>query len=448
MSILPSVREKVEVTPFIDTHEHLIEEKQRLAGPPPNEWLFPCDDWAYLFMHYTRNDLNAAGMSLKEQERFYSMAVDPEDKWPVFAPYWPRIQHTGYGQAVTYSIRRLYGEESIGPHNVARLTEKMRKRVRKGYYREILQDVCGIESCQVNSLEPPTDKRWRGSQVFCVSEYPTLLHQDLSTVAMSTELNVPQLAAESGLPARSLDDWYRVIDWYFERYGPRAVATKNQSAYARRLDYENVPKEVAAPLFARYAEGKDSLGEGGMKALQDHLWRYGVRRATEMKLPVKLHTGYYAGTNYMPLARVGQNLNDLCPILLDFPETRFVLMHITYPYQDQLIALAKHYTNVYVDMCWAWIINPAASVRFLKEYLMAAPSSKIFTFGGDYITVETVYGHSQIARRGIAQALSELVEEGWLAEKEALALVEPLMCGNAREVFRIEEKQQILEAVH
>ena len=149
--------------------------------------------------------------------------------------------------------------------------------------------------------------------------------------------------------------------------------------------------------------------------------------------------------NYMPLARVGQNLHDLCPILQDFPTTRFVLMHITYPYQDQLIALAKHYTNVYVDMCWAWIINPAASVRFLKEYLMAAPSSKIFTFGGDYITVETVYGHSQIARPGIAQALSELVEEGWLTETDALALVEPLMCGNAREVFRLEEKRKILE---
>lgn len=49
------------------------------------------------------------------------------------------------------------------------------------------------------------------------------------------------------------------------------------------------------------------------------------------------------------------------------------------------------------------------------------------------------------ARRGLAQALSELVEEGWLTEKDALALVEPLMCGNAREVFRLEEKRKILE---
>jgi predicted TIM-barrel fold metal-dependent hydrolase len=238
-----------------------------------------------------------------------------------------------------------------------------------------------------------------------------------------------------------------VIDWHFETYGPRAVATKNQSAYVRRLDYEDVPKEVAAPLFARHLREKDGLNPEETKALQDHLWRYCVRRATEAGLPVKLHTGYYAGVNRMPLARVGQNLNDLCPILMDFPQARFVLMHITYPYQDQLITLAKHFANVYVDMCWAWIMNPAVSVRFLKEYLLAAPANKLFTFGGDYFSVESVYGHSRIARQGIAQALSELVEEGWLAERDALALVEPLMNGNAREVFRVDEKRRVLEGM-
>ena len=33
-------------------------------------------------------------------------------------------------------------------------------------------------------------------------------------------------------------------------------------------------------------------------------------------------------------------------------------MHIAYPYSDELVALAKHYPNVYVDMCWAWSIDP------------------------------------------------------------------------------------------
>jgi hypothetical protein len=59
---------------------------------------------------------------------------------------------------------------------------------------------------------------------------------------------------------------------------------------------------------------------------------------------------------------------------------------------------------------------------------------------GDYFLVELVLGHAEMARRGIALALAELVEEGWLSLADALALVEPLLCGNARRIFHLEKK--------
>ena len=54
-------------------------------------------------------------------------------------------------------------------------------------------------------------------------------------------------------------------------------------------------------------------------------------------------------------------------------------------------------------------------------------------------------GHAAIARQGIAGALGELVDEGWLAPDDALALVDPIMRGNARSIFRLEEKERILK---
>jgi predicted TIM-barrel fold metal-dependent hydrolase len=165
--------------------------------------------------------------------------------------------------------------------------------------------------------------------------------------------------------------------------------------------------------------------------------RYCIARAGEHRLPVKLHCGYYAGNDRIPLSRVRRNAADLCPLFVDFPNVTFVLMHIGYPYQDEYIALAKHYRNAVVDLCWAWIINPLATVRFVKEFLVAAPANKLLTFGGDYATVENVVGHAAIAHRGLGQALSELVDDGLLTESDALDLVEPLMRGNARELFPI-----------
>ena len=155
---------------------------------------------------------------------------------------------------------------------------------------------------------------------------------------------------------------------------------------------------------------------------------------------MKLHTGYYAGQNGMPLARVAGNPAQASDLCRKSPATNFVFMHIAYPYWHDLIAVAKHYTNAHIDMCWAWIIDPAGSREFLKSYLAAAPANKVLVFGGDYIPVECVLGHARMARRGVARALRELVDEGWLEERDALGLVELLLRGNARRIFRLEDK--------
>ena len=428
-NVRSSIADKVNNTLFIDTHEHLLEESQRLAGPASGAPIFTCDDWAYLFVHYAMDDLIIAGMSQADTAKFSSSELSPKEKWDLFAPYWPYIRNTGYGKAVLISIQRLFSEEDVNADTVERITAKLRAQVQKGYYTHVLRDVAGVELCQVNSLD----------RTFRVTEYPDLLLQDIGTLPLSSELDLDTLRRETGLPINTLHECYQAIDWYFESYGQQAIATKNQSAYSRRLDYANVSAEEAAPIFKRLASGQE-LSAAENKAVRDHLWRYTVTKATAYGLPVKLHTGYYAGTGRMPLDRVSQNLKDLCPILQDFPTTKFVLMHITYPYQDELIALAKQYANVYVDLCWAWIVNPAVTTRFVKEFLMAVPANKIFTFGGDYTAVENVVGHAAIARHGLTQALSELVDEGWLTENEALALVEPLMRGNAWNVFHLAEK--------
>jgi hypothetical protein len=110
-----------------------------------------------------------------------------------------------------------------------------------------------------------------------------------------------------------------------------------------------------------------------------------------------------------------------------------------------MISVAKHYTNAFIDMGWAWIINPIAAKDFLKKYLVAAPANKILTFGGDYIPVEPVLGHAAIARRDITLALAELVEEGWVSLDDAMVMIDPIMHGNARSIFKLTGKAKVLE---
>lgn len=431
------IREWVEQTPFVDTHEHLIEESMRTSGVL-HSYFLPCNDWTYLFRDYVADDLVLAGMPVFELERFFMADLSSEAKYRIVAPYWNRIRHTGYAQALRHTLRGLYGEDDLTAESVPRIAEKYCETVQPGFYGAIMRRA-NVESCQVNSME----------RIFMESKHPALLAQDLSILEFCrcSTADLDRVEAETGKRPTTLQEWLDIIDFYFDTYGRKAVAAKCQIAYSRALDFALVAKTHASRLFQHHiGQARHALGPEDLKALQDYLFRYCVRKAGERDLPVKLHTGHLAGRGKMQLARVRDNASDLCRLLQDFPDTRFALMHIGYPYQEEFIALAKHYPNVTIDMCWAWILNPSASVRFLKDFLLSVPVDKIFTFGGDYMAVEPIYGHACIARRGIALALSELVAEGWVAREETPDVIERIMRGNALRFFPNRQRTHVAYA--
>jgi hypothetical protein len=429
------LRRHVDATPFIDTHEHIVEEKTRLAGVGPE---VPCDDWALLLAHYFDSDLLSAGLSEEDYGRLFSPTADPREKWRILEPWWTLARHTGYGRAVAIALRELYGVEALSASTVARVQDGYEALRKPGFYEKVLRGHASVRCAQVNCLE---------GVPFMRSAHPTLLMQDIFLNGMFDGPDFQAYGPPSGIQARSLADWHRVIDWWFAEYGPWAVAVKSSNAYSRNIDYADVPAEAAEVPFRKRVAG-ESLSLAERKTLEDHLFWYSVRRATASRLPVKLHTGYYAQwagkKDRMPLSRVAQNPGTASELCVVSPETRFVFMHIGYPFYEEFVALAKQNPNAWVDMCWAWILNPVAAKDFLKKLLVTAPANKVLTFGGDYKPVEPVVGHARIAREGISLALAELVEEGWLSLDDALGLVEPLMSGNARTLFDVDEKERKL----
>lgn len=424
------ISEAIAATPWVDTHEHLLEPSTRLRGPGAHS-LQPCTDFALLFFHYAEDDLTSAGMPAEVRARLYAPGTPVPEKWDLLAPWWERCRHTGYLQAVAHTLRLLFGvdPERLDAAACVRVTAEMAEHAaRPAFYRETLTRA-GVLTCQVNTLE---------ASIIMDTAEPELLLQDLGIGVLSTGLDVPAMQRRSGRTVRDLSDWHGIIDWSFDTYGRRAVAVKSAAAYQRRLDYAPVDEDTAAPLFARHLRG-EALEPAERKALEDHLFRYCLTRASERGLPIKLHCGHYAGTRNMPLGRVKENAADACALLRDFSEARFVLMHIGYPYPDEYVSLAKHYPNAWVDLCWAWILSPLATVRFVREYLAAAPANKLLCFGGDYSTVENIVGHAAVARHGLALALRSLVADGWLDEGAARQLVPGLMADNARALFALDE---------
>ena len=415
------INDHVNQIELIDTHEHLIEESARLNCVKP---FIHCDDWTTILGLYTKFDFVSSGMTLKEAELISSQEISPLEKWKIIQPYWNRIKHTGYGQVIQHTISDLYGISELQKKSIPELQEKYLNYREKGFYKETLKRA-NIKYCIVN---PP-------GRPFNETELPDLLYQDIDAMGM-IKMDFERLNENIVLKITGLNDWLEIINWWFNKYADNAVGVKIGIAYFRRLDFNKTAVETANPLFSKKIEGK-KLSEAEEKTLQDYLFWYVVDLANKNNLPIKFHTGFQAMNNFMNLENVMFNPIDCANLCRLSPDTKFIFFHISYPYYEPMIALAKHYSNAIIDMCWSWTINPIASIDFLKKYIMTSPINKLMVFGGDDLYVENLIGHSKMARKGISIALSELVQDKWITENDAIEIAEKIMWKNIEDIYEI-----------
>src|SRR5260370_34206994 len=118
------------------------------------------------------------------------------------------------------------------------------------------------------------------------------------------------------------------------------------------------------------------------------------------------------------------------PLLARYPASRFVLIHISYPYNDELVSVAKHYPNVWVDLCWAWSIDPYSSADFVRRFLHTGPSNKLFGFGGDTFWATSAIAYSIQARAGLQRALEIESAERVLTVAESIIILRRRMRNN------------------
>jgi len=396
----------IATAPLADTHEHLHKEEKYLAESP--------DVLQDLFDHYVSADLRVAGATPEALKRLHD-TTDPDvaGRFAGIQTAWEAVQHTGYGEAVQLTAKRVYGldaltaEAMLAAQAVAASLRKPGERLR------VLRDVAGLSYVQVDDFRVECEPDPSG---------PDFFYYDLS-VASWVCGNFPlELATPESVRER--------IAVQFSQWGPHAVAVKTQHAYNRTLLWQERTDDEIAPLLKkaeRTAEEKVVLGDWALARCAEEAARYA--------LPVKIHTGYYSGHSYMPIERIASGL--LTNLLRRYPETRFVLMHTAYPYGHEQIALAKHFPNVFLDLCWAWSIDPFATRDFVRHVIHAVPANKLLGFGGDSFWPNAAVSYAFQTRTWLTRTLQAEVTEGLLTETQALRLAARWMGENQAACFNL-----------
>jgi len=416
------LKEAVRKIQIIDTHEHLVQEKKRLSKKP--------DLFEIFFSQYASSDLVSSGMSQEDLVTIQNPNIPLEKRFRIFKPYWDRIQNTGYARAINIAIRDLYGISKIDEDTYKLLASRMIESNKPGLYKWVLRDKAGIEISILDKLDNLDDTP--------LNEIDRDLFAPVKKfdifIDVSSKSDIENLANACGKPIHSFSDIIQILENEFKKYLGKIVGIKTGLAYVRPLHFEKVSEKEAEEVFNNIISQEISkkLSFEEVKPYQDFVFHKVVQLAGENKLPILVHTGIQAGNDNVI---TNSNPTLLINIFREYKEVKFDLFHGAYPYVGELSAIAKTFQNVYIDMCWLHIISPYMARKALSEWLDSVPANKIFGFGGDYVFVEGVYGHSVIARENIARVLTEKVEEGFFSEQEAINLAKALLRDNAREFF-------------
>jgi len=164
-----------------------------------------------------------------------------------------------------------------------------------------------------------------------------------------------------------------------------------------------------------------------VRPLQDYLVHQYTRRIEAEKLGFQVHTGYLAGNSEVLNNIPAMNL---VPLILRYPRVRFDLFHAGWPYTEEHAAIGKHFPNVWLNLCWAWAMNPVTMELALDSWLAAVPHTKIFGYGGDTGSPICEYGYAQQARIGIARVLQKWIDRGDMTLVDAEEVAADIMLLN------------------
>jgi uncharacterized protein len=417
----------IQETPLCDTHEHLRREEEYVGEGP--------DVLCQLFDNYVAADLVVAGAAQADVARLVDRTnPDVGARFEPVAAAWDAVKQTGYGRAVQIIAQELFEMKQITVETIEAAAERNTALRQPGQRLALLRDKANLDHVQIDDFRPLVEVDPSG---------PGFFFYDINMQSIcSGQPDLEAIQRRSGIEVKDLHTLRLALATLFERYAPLAVAVKSQHAYNRTLAWQPRSDADAAKALESYLRQGDHPDESSRLCLGDWGWARVVELSIEHNLPFKIHTGYYAGHSRMPVDYIRSG--NLCALLAAYPTARFVLMHIAYPYSDELIALAKHYPNVYVDLCWAWSINPYAASDFVRRYIHAVPANKLFIFGGDTFWPGAAVAYAKQARQWFTRALQAEVDDNLLSEQEATALAARFMHENQYACFRIEEKRKLL----
>lgn len=424
-SVYNKILDQIDEIEILDTHEH-IRSQEEINQEPVN--IFKVFEKSY-----ARYDYNSAGFPQEIWKR-----QNPKEIWKVFKEFQKKVSLTTYTRNIIRFLQDLYGLEGefITENNWIELSEKVKEAYEdENWYNYVLKKRSKFKISFLDSFwsvekfnyDPKffipvlrTDAMILGRKYIPPHEDALLEHTTIEKIAQAWNIDLDDF-----------ESFQSIVDIAIKKYKKKSSpAIKIATAYVRSLYFEKVEKNEASLI---YAKNPARITFTEQKKLQDYMFHYIIQKATEENLPVQIHTGIFA-RNINTLSH--GNPEKLNNIFIEYPDTKFVLFHFSYPYTPQVFSLAKMFPNVFLDFCWVPMISINIAKRALNDFLDLIPYNKLM-WGGDASRVEEAYAGSRMVREVIASVLAERVQKKNINIDRALEIASAILHDNALNFYNL-----------
>ena len=415
------LRRYLDDVPVIETHEHYTDYREA------------ADPLDFILDNYYLSDFWSAGGEAATGAGGASIPKDlpAEERYKLFMKFYKKSDKTAYARGMQEGLRLCWGVRDVGDYDEFKAFGEKFKNRDASIYSDVMERMnIKAKIVDIFDLSGYVDGKNSYSK-YCKFAFPLPSVHDIHS-----KQDIARLQPHIGRPIACLDDYTGAFDAFLHKCADFGIVCfKDQSAYRRPIAYGNPSKAEAEKAFNDIIYNpRDIFGDDRVRALDDWLFHYAMRKAAGLGLPVQIHTGHMAGIRN-EIAKT--NAAHLIPVLELHPDVRFDLFHGNWPYMDEFLFIGKNYPNAWLNLCWVQSIDPVYCVELMKRAVMTVPHGKLFAFGGDTGAVEWAAGYLALARDNVACALSELIDSGWIDVGEAKQIAVDWFFNNPNEFFNL-----------
>ncbi len=212
------------------------------------------------------------------------------------------------------------------------------------------------------------------------------------------------------------------------------VGLKSIIAYRTGLDIDPRSRSADQGMVAldkiRRARGRSG---DAIKNLRDHLFCRAVELCIDFDAPFQVHTGMGDWEVHLEACRPA-----LLMELLRYPAYRackFLLVHTGYPYHAEAGYIANVLPNIWCDLSEGLPFAGNAGARIIAEVLEMAPLSRVCYGSDTYGSPEPFYTSALLGKQALAQAMQQLINDGFMSQAQAREAAKMILSENARELY-------------